>query len=115
MLSGNGFVVSQIALRNVVSHFQTHQKEWEDFTVEHWAGDCVLGKAFRDSGTSITRSWPIIQGDDPGNMNYNRDGLWCQPVASYHHVSPSVVQDLYDFEQEWVAKTNDVRHLPSTV
>ncbi|KAH0075934.1 glycosyltransferase family 31 protein, partial [Aureobasidium melanogenum] len=47
---GHEFIVSRPALQNVVTHYQAHQKEYEDFTDGHWAGDCVLGKAFKDSG-----------------------------------------------------------------
>lgn len=64
---GNGFVASRLALENVVSLIQAHQEEWEDFTDGHWAGDCVLGKAFKDLGTPLTPSWPIFQGDPIGN------------------------------------------------
>ncbi|KAH0032185.1 glycosyltransferase family 31 protein, partial [Aureobasidium melanogenum] len=56
---GNGFIVSRPALQNVVAHYQTRQKEYEDFTEGHWAGDCVLGKAFKDSagaGKSVLAS-----------------------------------------------------------
>ncbi|KAI5197903.1 hypothetical protein E4T39_07057 [Aureobasidium subglaciale] len=67
---GNGYVVSRPALEKVVSHYHTHQKEYEGFTEGHWAGDCVLGKALKDSGTSLTRAWPIFQGDPVGDMNY---------------------------------------------
>jgi hypothetical protein len=105
---GNGYIISRPALENVVSHYQAHQREYEDFTGGHWAGDCVLGKALRDSGTSLTRAWPIFQGDDVGNMNYNHQTQWCQPTVSYHHVSASVIQDLYDFEKAWMSDT--VRH-----
>ncbi|KEQ95498.1 glycosyltransferase family 31 protein [Aureobasidium subglaciale EXF-2481] len=100
---GNGYVVSRPALEKVVSHYQAHQKEYEDFTEGHWAGDCVLGKALKDSGISLTRAWPIFQGDPVGNMNYRPGAQWCQPTVSYHHVSPSVIQDLYDFEKSWLA------------
>ena len=103
---GNGFVASQPALENVVAHYQAHKREWEDFTDGHWAGDCVLGKAFKDSGTSLTHSWPIFQGDDIGNMNYRLNGMWCQPTVSYHHISPSVVEDLWNFERDWIKTTN---------
>ncbi|TIA12353.1 hypothetical protein D6C80_06909 [Aureobasidium pullulans] len=47
---GNGYVVSRPALEKVVSHYQNHQKEYEDFTEGHWAGDCVLGKALKTLG-----------------------------------------------------------------
>ncbi|KAH0078466.1 alpha-1,2-mannosidase, partial [Aureobasidium melanogenum] len=64
---GHEFIVSRPALQNVVTHYQAHQKEYEDFTDGHWAGDCVLGKAFKDSGTPLIWTWPIMQGDDVGN------------------------------------------------
>lgn len=105
---GNGFIVSRPALQNVVTHYQTHQNEYEDFTVGHWAGDCVLGKAFKDSGTPLTRAWPIIQGDDIGNMNYNHRTQWCQPTVSYHHISSSVIQDMFEFEKAWMTHTANV-------
>lgn len=102
---GNGYIISRPALEKVVSHYQAHQKEYEDFTEGHWAGDCVLGKALKDSGTSLTHAWPIFQGDDVGNMNYDHQTQWCQPTVSYHHVSPSVIQDLYEFEKAWMLNT----------
>jgi hypothetical protein len=103
---GNGYIISRSALEKVVSHYQAHQREYEDFTEGHWAGDCVLGKALRDSGTSLTRAWPIFQGDDVGNMNYNHQTQWCQATVSYHHVSASVIQDL--------SLCQDGRQLPFT-
>ena len=103
---GTGFAVSRPALEKVVEHYVANQGEWEEYTDSHWAGDCVLGKAFRDSGTPLTSSWPIWQADDIGNMNYARDeaGLrvWCLPTISYHHLSPSVVKELWEFEQGWM-------------
>lgn len=105
---GHGFMVSRPALQNVVAYYQAHQKEYEDFTDGHWAGDCVLGKAFKDSGTQLTWAWPIMQGNDVGNMHYNHQTQWCQPTVSYHHVSPSVIQDMFDFEKAWMTHTIDV-------
>ena len=41
-------------------------------------------------------------------MNYGRvehgRTLWCSPTVSYHDLSPSVVEDLWNFEQDWIAK-----------
>lgn len=106
---GTGFAVSRPALESVVQMFRDRQEEWESFTDGHWAGDCVLGKAMKDSGSPMTMAWPIWQGDDVGNMNYDRkDGhrLWCFPTVSYHHLGPGVVQDMWEFEQEWISKVN---------
>ena len=109
---GTGFAVSRPALTQVVNMFRENQKEWEDFTNGHWAGDCVLGKAFKDSGAPLLYAWPIWQADDVGNMNYERvdngHRLWCKPSVSYHHLSPSVVEEMWGFEQEWISKNLDV-------
>ena len=105
---GAGFVVSRPALERVVALFAADQMGWEDFTGRQWAGDCVLGKAFKDAGVELTQAWPIWQADDVGLMDYSRtDGqrLWCKPTVSYHHVSPAAVEDLWNFEQEWIART----------
>ncbi|KAF7185252.1 hypothetical protein HII31_13527 [Pseudocercospora fuligena] len=108
---GTGFAVSRPAMEKVVREFQQNQESWESFTDIHWAGDCILGKAFADSGTPMTQAWPIWQGDDIGKMTYDRaEGphrLWCAPSVSYHHLTPHVVQDMWDWEMEWIRNTSD--------
>ncbi len=108
---GTGFAVSNPAMQLVVRHFQEHQKEWEDYTNWHWAGDCVLGKAMKDSGAPLTHAWPIWQADDIGDMNYARSEngmrLWCMPTVSYHHLSPTVVESMWNWEQDWIREVND--------
>lgn len=105
---GTGFAVSKPAMKNIVEMFQQKQTAWEQFTDNHWAGDCVLGKAFKDSGTSLTRAWPIWQGDDVGKMDFDRREksfrLWCMPSVSFHHLGPGVVEELWRFEQRWMRK-----------
>lgn len=110
---GTGFLVSRRALEMVVAEYVKNKSEWEDFASGHWAGDCVLGKAFKDAGVPLTGAWPIWQGDDVGNMNYDRvdDGerrQWCSPSVSYHHLRPAAIRDLWEFEQEWVANAGKV-------
>ena len=106
---GTGFAVSRPALEMVVSMIATDQKGWEDFTNSQWAGDCVLGKAMKDAGAPLTPAWPIWQNDDIGFMNYARDDtanrLWCRPTVSYHHLSPTAIEDMWLFEQEWIERT----------
>jgi hypothetical protein len=62
---GSGFVVSRPAMKMIVDFYASHQEEIEKFTHEHWAGDYVLGKVFKDAGVPFTNSWPIFQGDYP--------------------------------------------------
>lgn len=109
---GSGFVVSQPAMRTLVAHYDHYRRDLEKFTDGHWAGDCVLGKAFADAGVGFTNAWPTTQGDYPGIVPYARpDGrpiadpnvrVWCYPVATYHHVSPATIEDLWNFEQSWI-------------
>ena len=116
---GASFAVSRPAMQKVVDMFVANQKEWEDYTDRHWAGDCVLGKAFKDAGVPLLRAWPIWQGDDPGNMNYGRTDnfrrLWCNPTVSYHHLSPNAVEEMWLFEQGWIKKTAVRGHLKCAI
>ena len=105
---GSAFVISQSSMRAAVELYRANQKEWEDFTNGHWAGDCVLGKALADSGTSLTWAWPIFQGVKPGGIDYSRldysKRIWCYPTISYHHMSPDEVADTWLFEEDMTAK-----------
>lgn len=110
---GTGFLVSRRALEMVVAEYVKNKSEWENFASGHWAGDCVLGKAFKDAGVPLAAAWPIWQGDEVGHMNYDRvdDGerrQWCSPTVSYHHLSISAIRDLWEFEQRWIAKPGTV-------
>lgn len=109
---GSGIFASQAALRMVVDLFVANQDEWEKFTAMHWAGDCVLGKAFTDAEVDLTWAWPTIQGVKPSSIEYDRfeyrKRLWCYPTISYHHLSPSEVEDIWNFEQDWLEKVRRV-------
>lgn len=105
---GSGFVVSNSALRAVVDLVAKNVTAWEDYTAGHWAGDCVLGRAFEEAGTMLKWSWPLTQGDKPSAMNpfkvaYGRRN-WCSPVVSYHHLAVDEVERMWRFEQEWTAE-----------
>lgn len=102
---GSGYLVSRPALERVVKQYEDNQHEWEKFTDNHWAGDCVLGKAFKDAGIPLTPAWPIFQGDDIGNMNYGHSQrLWCQPTVSYHHLDASAIEHLWEYGQSWASR-----------
>ncbi|KAK3056315.1 hypothetical protein LTR09_002822 [Extremus antarcticus] len=116
---GAGIIVSQAALQAVVAYYSSHKKELEDFTDHHWAGDAVLGKAFKEAGVLLTDIWPIMQGDYPGWLTYLpggtlTDGIaraWCKPVANFHHVTPDAVRALWHTEQEWLERRTDGREV----
>jgi len=117
---GSGFVVSHKAMRMVVDHFHEYHDSIEQFTDIHWAGDCVLGKAFRESGVPFTFSYPVLQTDHPGMIPYltpegkttddPKKRPWCFPAVSYHHLNAEWVEDLWQFEQKWLEKRHLVGH-----
>lgn len=114
---GSAFVVSQPAMRTVVDYYTAHKAEIEKLTNGHWAGDCVLGKTFTDSGVPFTNAWPAFQVDYPGLVQYTRADarpngeqlrLWCGTPVSYHHMSAAMVEEMWDFEQDGNAENDAV-------
>ena len=107
---GSSFVISNPALQKAAKLYQDHTADWHDITSKHWAGDCILGKALAETGTPLTWSWPMFQGGNPHTMTFKEPlkagkDLWCSPAISYHHLSPSEIQSMFDFEQEWLSET----------
>lgn len=105
---GAGFILSNPALEAVVEHRNSSLDFYDDYTAKHWAGDCVLGKALKDSGVSLSWSWPTLLSHNPANMNFeeafggNKDKrLWCHYAGTYHHLSPKEVVQFSDFERRW--------------
>jgi hypothetical protein len=114
---GSAFIVSQPALRIVVDYYSAHKAEIEQFTDGHWAGDCVLGKTFTDAGVPFTNAWPAFQVDYPGLVQYTRADfrpnadklrLWCGTPVSYHHMSAAMVEEMWNFEQDWISHNDPV-------
>lgn len=109
---GSSFVVSNAAMKSVVKQYTTDIATYEDYTSHHWAGDCVLGKALRDVGVGFTQAWPTFHGESPFNMDYNNSvtgpdpSLWCYHAMTWHHVSPSEIRELTEFEDKWNAEVN---------
>ena len=110
---GSGFMMSRPALEKIVSKFNLEKEKWEKATNDTFAGDIVLGKAMGEAGAPLLFAWPIWQGDDIGNMNWNEINrgrrLWCHPTISYHHQTPDTVESMWRFEQDWISTHSKVR------
>lgn len=110
---GSGFIVSNPALKRVVNDYAARPAEIHAYTANHWAGDCVLGKILLDNGVPLTFSWPMLQNSHPGELDefatvfYRKP--WCFPAVAFHHLTPSDVQSLWEFEQK---RFKDVRLFP---
>lgn len=105
---GSAFLLSRPALEKAVEVYRSKPDHYHDITGRHWAGDCVLGIALKDAGVSLTWSWPMFQGGNPSDqMQFetkkgNDKVLWCNPVLSFHHLTPKEVADMWKFEQDWL-------------
>lgn len=102
---GAGFALSNPAMRKVIEQRSAHISEYEEFTKAHWVGDCALGKVLEDVKIPLHRAFPHFQGDSPASVDpaitkIDRN-LWCFPTITYHHVSPSEIEELWAFEQDW--------------
>jgi predicted flavoprotein YhiN len=51
---GSGFALSGPAIRKVSAHWRAHMAEYDQFTVENWAGDMVLGEFLSDVDVPLT-------------------------------------------------------------
>lgn len=105
---GAGFVLSNSAMRKISERRSVRTKEYEDFTASHWVGDCALGKVLADAKVPLFKAYPHMQGDSPATLNPNTTKLnrnvWCYPAITYHHVSPSEIDELWQYEQNWYRK-----------
>lgn len=102
---GTGFVLSRPALEMMVEKYQAERAFWDQYVENTWAGDAVLGAVLREVGAHFINARAIFQGEEIGNVPYERDDWWCTPTVSYHHLAPVVVEDMWRFEQAWIAGT----------
>ncbi|KAI4947052.1 hypothetical protein J4E86_008675 [Alternaria arbusti] len=102
---GSGFVLSAPAMRKVIRHWKSHMKDLNQYTIEQWAGDMVLGKALKDAQVSLLWAFPHFQGDPVSTLDHNITKInrqpWCYPAITYHHMPENEIRSLWEFEQEW--------------
>ncbi|KAL3464345.1 hypothetical protein BJX64DRAFT_95301 [Aspergillus heterothallicus] len=107
---GSGFVISNPAMKLVSEEYAERAGELHEYTDAHWAGDCVLGKVLSNVGVQLSYSWPILQNSNIGELDeftttfYRRP--WCFPAVAFHHLTPSDIRLLHDFEQRRLAKSS---------
>ncbi|KAL4800549.1 hypothetical protein BDV19DRAFT_72364 [Aspergillus venezuelensis] len=105
---GSGFMLSNPAMKLAADEYAERTDELHEYTDQHWAGDCVLGKVLSNVGVQLSFSWPILQNTNIGELDeftttfYRKP--WCFPAVAFHHLSPSDVRFLYDFERGRLAK-----------
>jgi hypothetical protein len=115
----SGIVMSKPAMQVYSDFYAQNKDEMEHVVHNRGAGDLALGKAMNMSEMSATNAWPVLQSASPGWLTFaaaeNRTmvnsiaEVWCAPVATFHHVTPSVIREMWDLEQQWLAKQDEVR------
>lgn len=102
---GAGIILSHEAMVRVVKHRAQHETELNTYTDNHWAGDCVLGKALADAGVRFDWAWPIMQTSRVLEVNPFANGYgrraWCHPIVSFHHMTTDDIQMIWQFEQQF--------------
>ncbi|OJD16764.1 hypothetical protein AJ78_03102 [Emergomyces pasteurianus Ep9510] len=109
---GSGYILSHPALKTITESYSADLKKWGEFTGNHWAGDCVLGKLIKEAGMDLLWSWPMLQDTKPWTFDYfeNQHDPWCYPPVSYHHMDPEDIQAIWDFEMNW-RRENASKHI----
>lgn len=107
---GSGFVISNAAMHAVADYHAKDTEHWEKVTNEEWAGDCILGMALAEAGVGLTWSWPhcITQSvweQDALGEAFGKE-QWCYPPFTFHHMTPSDVEILHEFDQRWFANVS---------
>ena len=102
---GSGFALSASATRRVTQHWRAHMAEYNQYTIEQWAGDMVLGKVLKDVSIPLLWAFPHFQGDPVSTLDHNITKIdrqpWCYPAITYHHMPKDEIRSLWEFEQEW--------------
>ncbi|ETS78013.1 hypothetical protein PFICI_10075 [Pestalotiopsis fici W106-1] len=94
-------------MKSAVARYTAKIDVYEDYTSHTWAGDGILGKALKDVGVGFTQAWPTFHGESPFDMDYNDSvtgpdpSLWCYNAMTWHHVPPSEIRELAEFEDRW--------------
>lgn len=103
---GSGIVISRKAADMLEEVREEEGKadydtRWEDNLAGNCCGDEVIGRALLEANVQLTPSWPPIQGETVASLDWT-DKHWCAPAISWHHVSPSELDALWQFERAWV-------------
>jgi hypothetical protein len=112
MQGGSGWVLSHEALRLIVSLIQDHGRSLDLWMENEWAGDISLGTVINDARVPMTYAWPIFQPAFFGvtffGVEFDNRRYWCYPAATYHHMTPESIRDMWKMEQQWIREENDV-------
>ncbi|KAF4637266.1 hypothetical protein G7Y89_g815 [Cudoniella acicularis] len=98
---GTGIIISKATMYELaVTHNGTAER-WDPKIHEKCCGDLVLGLALKEFGTELQDVWPLMSGETQTSMPFGpgTPEYWCRPALSLHHLSPTDMKDLDEFER----------------
>ena len=100
--SGSGIVLSAPALKTLsdLDDDNSFNKSWEAIVAENCCGDKVLADLLKEAGISLTRSFPLIQGESLLSLDWS-PSHWCKAAVSWHRMTPQMLDTLFTFERNW--------------
>lgn len=103
---GSGIVISRKAADMLEEVRQregaaAYDARWEADLVDKCCGDEAIARALLEANIALTPSWPPFQGETLASLDWT-DRHWCAPAISWHHVSRSELDALWQFERAWI-------------
>lgn len=100
--SGSGILLSNPALKTIYDMAERHgfSHSWEAKIAENCCGDKVLADLLKEADISLTRSFPLLQGETPFSLDWSQRH-WCKAAVSWHRMTPAIKDTLWEFERNW--------------
>jgi hypothetical protein len=98
---GSGIVMSRAAVHDIVVTHRGTAARWDSSIRGRCCGDLVLSLAFNEYGIELQDMWLLMSGETPSSMPFGpgTPEYMCSPVLSMHHLTPTDMRELAEFEQ----------------
>lgn len=102
---GSGVVLSRKAVELTVGDHPEYIKEYEEKAFDYCCGDFMVALMLKeklDLDISTRTDYPTVEYKFQGNSFYNvmvTEEKWCQPILSFHHLSPHDIEILWEYER----------------
>jgi hypothetical protein len=100
----SGILVSFAAIRLYAKAYdERYAREWEPHIGSECCGDIVLATAMADSHVEMAGSWPMLQAEAPGTLDWTKKH-WCTPIVSWHGANAQETDMLWAAQKRWTKK-----------
>lgn len=101
---GSAILLSFGALRLYAKAYEErYTQAWESHIGAECCGDILLATAMTASHVEFTGSFPMLQGEAPGTLDWT-ERHWCTPIVSWHGMNAEEANSLWDSQLKWTKK-----------